>query len=310
MTRRRRAPAAALLTLALSLTGCGGTDTTFSAIAPGASIVRDLASYDAFVLASAQNNPMFADVYAIRFTPFSIDRITTDKRASSIGADEKYVVVAAADEQIDKLAIVTSSGALKPIPGLGRPSAYTPTLRNGVMYYDDAQGDEARGENRFFTWDLSTRTKKLLFRTNEELGGAAPAGGGRLLLGKANEDRNDEVILRSRSGKLTRFPVGTGVGHTQIGRGLIAVTLIGPDEKHEALLLLDPKTGKSRRLPGLELLCWNPSGTRLLARRTGDTTESRLVLLDPARPDAPTEVTTVPGLSIFGGVWVRGDLAP
>jgi hypothetical protein len=44
----------------------------------------------------------------------------------------------------------------------------------------------------------------------------------------------------------------------------------------------------------------------LLAPRIGTPTDSELVLLDPAHPEAPIELATIPGLSIFSGSWVRG----
>ncbi|MGQ0466133.1 MAG: hypothetical protein ACT4QG_12510 [Sporichthyaceae bacterium] len=49
------------------------------------------------------------------------------------------------------------------------------------------------------------------------------------------------------------------------------MTLVGPGDtfgdRAEALLLLNLETGRKRRLPGLQVVDWNPEGTRLLARR-------------------------------------------
>ncbi len=69
-----------------------------------------------------------------------------------------------------------------------------------------------------------------------------------------------------------------------------------------------PKTGKTTRTPGLQLICWSPDGTRLLARRTTSPTDSQLVLLDPAKPSAAVDVADVPGLTIYSGAWVRGEV--
>ncbi len=145
--------------------------------------------------ASAENDPLFADVYGIRFAPFAIERITTDKRVSSLGADEKHVMVAAADQDVDRLAQVTGAGALNPVPGLGRPFAYTPTLRDGVMYFDDAQGQKSKGEYRYFSWNLRTQKKTLLFQSVKNLGSAQPFGDGRFLV--SSDDNADWISSQS-----------------------------------------------------------------------------------------------------------------
>lgn len=311
--RSRTRVAGLLAALALVLpAGCSDDDSGAPAAAEVvAPVARDLMSYDAFVLGSAVDDPANADVYAIRFDPFAIDRITVDKRISYLGADETHLVVAAADENIDQLARVTGNGALEPIPGLGRPFAYSPRVFDGVLYYEDAQGDEKEGENRSFAWDLEKRTKKLLIQSTEEFGGTTPIGGGRFVYGKPSMDGQDAIVIRSKTGKLTTFQAGGDVSDGAVGRDLIALTLVGANDrfgdKPEALVLLDLDTGEKKRVPGLQVIAWNPAGTRLLARRTDAATDSKLVLLDPAKPDAAVDLQTVPGLAIYGGVWVRGD---
>lgn len=277
-------------------------------------MARDLSSYDVFVLASAENNPLFADVYAIRFAPFAVDRITADKRVSSLGADEKHVMVAAADQDVDRLAQVTGTGELLPVPGLGRPFAYSPTVVGGVMYYEDfIETRDGTNLNRYLTWDLQQQRKTVLFRSEENIGSPRPTADGGLILGKPSEDGQDQVVLRNKSGQLTRLPLGGDATVIVHGERLIAATMVDAGDeagtKPEAILLLDPKTGKKQRIEGLQVICWNPQGTRLLARRTASPTESRLVLLDPAKPNAPIEIATVPGLMIYSGTWVRGSAA-
>jgi hypothetical protein len=274
---------------------------------------HSLADYDAFVVASATNSPADADVYAIRFDPFSVDRITTDKRISSMGADDEHVMVAAGDEQIDKLAQVTGSGDLKSIPGLGRPHAFTPYLAGGVLYYRDVDDRGHNDQYRFLSWDLKKETGTLLYQSEENFGAAKPMTGGRMLLVTDDEEGNDQVAIRSKSGKLTEFPLHGVVSLVRAGRSWIATTLVGAGDQGgnqpEATVLVDPTTGRTKRIPGLQAICWNPAGTLLLARRTADLTNSQLVLLDPAHPDAPRRLQTVPGLAIFNGTWVRGGPA-
>lgn len=273
-------------------------------------MARDLSSYDVFLLASAENRLSTSDVYAIRFNPFVVDRITTDKRISSMSADSRQILVAAGDEQIDKLAEVTASGDLQPIPGLGRPHAFTPYLSDGVLYYHDVDDRGPKDQYRFFAWNLADQTKKLLFRSTANFGGAKPMTGGRILYLTADKDDQDNVAIRSKAGRVMQFPLHGITSLVRPGRSLIAATMAGAGDgggdKPEALVLLDPATGKTKRIAGLQAIGWNPSGTLLLARRIGTPTDSQLVLLDPAHPDAPVRLASVPGLSIFSGSWVRG----
>lgn len=312
-TKRRRARVAAGIAVSslMLLTGCSGGNSGAPA-AESAPVVRDLAGYDVFVLANAENNRLFADVYGIRFTPFGIERITTNKRISSLGADRTHVMVAAADENIDQLARVTATGELEPIPGLGRPFAYGPQIVDGVMYFDDSQGDPATGKNRFYAWDLDSQTRKLLFATNSEYGGVSPIGKGRLSLGVS---KGNELLIREKSGATRKLQIGGPTSSGGTSGSLAAFTLVGANSDFgtspEALVLLNLDTGRRKSLiRGLQFIAWSPDGTRILARRTGNLTESRLVILDPAKPDVLMELATVPGLVIFGGVWVRGSAPP
>jgi hypothetical protein len=315
MKRSRSAAAATLSALALMVcAGCSGSGSQAATATPSVTpLTHDLSSYDAFVVGSAEDNPLFSDLYGIRFSPYTVDRITTDKRISSLGADEQHLMVAAGDEQIDKLAQVTGSGDLVPIPGLGRPHAYSPSLRDGVMYYSDAEGDDATGENRYFAWDLTRRAKKLLFSSKDDVA-PVPASGGRLVLTKADKTGKDELLVRDASGQLTHLPVKARLGVDSVGRDFVAAaTLVGGDSnsdpKADGLILVTLKTGKAKRVPGLLVVCWSPDGTRLLAMRTGTTTSTQLVLVDLAAPDAPPLALQTLPFATYEGVWVRGGPA-
>ncbi|MGQ0624575.1 MAG: hypothetical protein ACT4PP_08000 [Sporichthyaceae bacterium] len=302
--------AAAVASLAL-LTGCGADSGDALTSSPAAPLARDLPTYDAYVLASAENNPLFADVYAIRFQPFAIDRITTNKRISSVSADKDQVLVAAADQNVDRLAVVSGSGELLPVPGLGRPHAFEPLVVDGVMYYQDIDEAKRKDDNRFFSYDLSRQTKKLLFRSAEDYYGLAPLSGGRLIYTTADEKDASEVVVRNKAGRERSISLGADGGNVgALGRDWFAHAVAEVDELGESriigLRLLDPDTGRTKMIPGLQAVTWSPDGTRLLARRINFPTDSALVLLDPARPNAVVDVATVPGLAIYAGSWVRG----
>lgn len=298
-TRLRRAAA---LALALGLAaGCGEDSAPAAQSSPG---TRDLAQYDAFVLASEKNDAGAADVYGLRFDPFGVDRITSDKAVSALGADERRVIVAAADQKVDKLAEVTGDGELTPIAGLGRPAGYSPTLRDGLLYFDDAEG--VRGDRyRFFTFDLAKQSKQLIYSSAEDLGAPKPLADGRLLVTVAGED-GDGLAIRDKSGRVTALPTLGDIAVVRPGQPYVAVTLVrgGKDGASQALLLFNPENGEKQIIPDLQMVAWSPDGKRFLARRTENPGDSRLVVLDPTKE--PVELGTIHNLAIYGGTWVRG----
>lgn len=153
------------VTLLLGVAACAESDSTSptaASTAPG--LARDLSSYDAFVIASAENNPLFADVYGLRFEPLAAERITTMKRISTMGADAERIVVAAADGDVDRLAVVTGDGSLVPVPGLGRPHAFAPVVKDGTIYYEVLADDDV---SRTLAFDLAQKTKKVLFKSRD-----------------------------------------------------------------------------------------------------------------------------------------------
>lgn len=294
------------------MASCSGSDEQQAAAQP-ASITRDLATYDAFVIASAENNILFADVYAVRFSPFTVDRITTDKRISSLGADADHVAVAAADTDVDRLALVNGDGTLTPVPGLGRPFAYNPHVADGVMFYEDIKGPEDNEINRYFRWNLAKQTKTTLFRSKEEFAGITPFSNRSFVFaGKTGQGTGeDAIVVRNRSGELTRYRVGGDSGSMSVGKNQVATNLLADGDGFnvgaESIVLITLANGKRTVVPGLQAICWTPDGTRLLARRTTSPTTSELVLLDPAKPDQLTEIGTAPNLVIYGGTWVRNN---
>ncbi|MGQ0630888.1 MAG: hypothetical protein ACT4P1_07585 [Sporichthyaceae bacterium] len=293
-----------------TLPACAGDDTTSSAPQVASAVVRDLSTYEAFMLASAENNLLFADVYGVRFDPLVVDRITTMKRISSLGADGEQVLVAAADRDVDRLAVVNGDGTLSPVPGLGRPYAFLNKVYDGVLYYQTVKGDTEI--NREFSYDLAARTKKLLFESAERSGVYPLIGGGFTYGRETPESGADSLVdVEDKSGKVRTLSYKAEIYGGIDGERWSAGTINAPDagfgDKPETLVLLDLKSGKTKRVDGLQAVCWTPDGTRLLARRVGDPLSSPLVLLDPDKPSDIVEVGTVPGLAIFGGVWVRNN---
>ncbi|MGQ0623183.1 MAG: hypothetical protein ACT4PP_00770 [Sporichthyaceae bacterium] len=306
---------ATIATAALLLAaGCSGEDSQrIGGAGPApSSTALDLTSYDTIVIASAPRMPLFADLYGIRFSPFVMERITTDKRVSSLGAGPENIVVAAADQGADQLALVGADGTLRDVPGLGRPFGYNPHVADDTLFYEAIEREGEKLINRYFAWDFDRQRQTPLFDYTESLDGITPLSRGRFAFAIAgNDTTEDVVVVRAKNGALTRFGVGgQGIG-LDVGRDLIATTLVGAGDRFgdtpETLVLLDRDTGETEQIPGLQAICWTPDGTRLLARRTTSTTSSELVLLDPAAPTALAVIGSVPNLVIYSGAWVRNN---
>jgi hypothetical protein len=305
----KRVRAAALATGALLITaGCSGGGSQAAATPTPTATGRDLATYDLFMMGSAQKQSGDAELYGIRFNPLRIDPITTNKRIETFGADGQHLVAATRDGQIDELSEVTGAGELAPIPGLGQVRGSSPSLRDGRLYYRNAEGDAATGEYGYFVWDFATEASAQLFNASKDER-PVPAPGGRFVLTRAGEGGNKQVVVRDGKRELAHFPLNVQVDVDRVGRDYAALTTVsGVKSLPNGLILVNLVTGKTARVPGVMVVCWSPDGTRLLGERLTASDETQLVLVDPGKPDAtPTAVGTVP-FPMFEGVWVRGDV--
>lgn len=308
--------------LVASLAACGTDSYELGAIPSGGATLSlvpsrlgDPARYDAIVLGSEENNPLSADVYGVTFDPLNVERITVDKRVSSVDANAERIVVAAADSRTDRLAFVALDGELAPVPGIGRLFAYAPvfTSDGGLLYQDfRVKGDQ--DVNRYWRWDESTRKAVQLFRSTEQLFGP--------FIGDSSDERlafvrnpgmlGNEIVLRNSDGTKPRsFAISEVMSGSSWGASLLALSVAAEGSKFgdtpSDLIFLNPKSGEQVRVPGYQAVAWTPDGTKLLVRSTGDLGSSVLSLLDPKNPTAPQSLGTIPGLAIYSGAWV-GDV--
>lgn len=315
--RRLRLPAvgAGALALATILSACGDTDAspTGTAALPEAS-AAPLSSYDLVVLASAENNPLFADVYGVTLDPLQARRITVNKRISTLDANAERIVVAAADGRTDRLAFVNQSGELEPVPGIGRPFAYAPAFTDdGGFYYSDFVVAKDEHINRFWRWDPVTTDKSKVLRTTRDLVGpfVGTHSEQRVALGLRPGKQDNAIVVRDvADGQEREFPINGVISGIEWGADLIALTLGGADssfgDRPDGLVLLDPRSGKQVKVAGYQAVAWTADGRKLLVRATDDLKNSRLALLDPADVGAAQTLGTIPNLAIFDGAWVRG----
>lgn len=310
---RGRAFTAVLLGLVVlaGVFGCGDDTAAPSALGV-ASAEPAFSDYDVVVVASAENNPLYSDLYGITVNPLSATRITTDKRISSLDAFAGQVVVAAADGPTDRLAFVADNGDLTPIPGLGRPFAYSPNFRpDGSVVFRDFVQDNDVAIYRTREWDRTTERTRTLSRSEEELLGLQLANDGRLLFLRNNETGDDVVVVENSKGRQRSFRLnGDGAGYLGWGRDHIAATANAADasfgEQATGTVLIAVDTGEQQLVPGWQPIAWNGEGTKLLVRSTADLTRSELAFLDPLSPAAPERLGVLPALAVYFGSWMRG----
>jgi len=305
---------AAAAVLMASLAGCGGssghTFVSDGQPTPGPVTTRPVNSFEIYLQASADGNPLFADVYGLTLNPLHVERLTSGKRISTMDADGEHVVVASADSDVgDRLGYVGDGGTVVDIPGLGRPEAFAPAFGrdNTLLFRDPIRNDATQVTGyRFFRFDEQTGRKTLLTKATG-MSGPFPMADGQL--GYITDAPHIRLLIKKGDRLVRTLSLPDTSADFFVGVGFAALTLESSasqfNDKPTDLVLLDLKTGKQRTIPGWHPICWNPDGTRLLVRRTADEGNSQLALLDPAHLKAPpAPVGTIPHLVIYHGSWV------
>lgn len=300
-----------VLALATGLGSCGGDSdsgvpTAMSSEAPA------LHNFDIYAIASAEANELQADVYGLTVNPLRAVRLTTDKRVSWISADEDTVVLAAADEQIDKLGYLLDGGAIGPLGDLGRLVAYSPELQpdGTIRYQDDGAGKASI--SRYMAYDPRTDRARVLFKSTKDLNVVAAMPGRKFLEVIHRDTAVDQVAVTTLRGGRRVFPIADRIASPIAGKKLVAVAAFTAADVNlpaDATVILDPLTGKVGTVNGWAPLSWTPDGTKLLVVRAGETRlpDAELAVLDPADPTKPEILGTIPGLTFFQAEWVARD---
>lgn len=269
-----------------------------------------LNTFDIYLIGSADGNVLFADVYGVVLEPFRSYRLTADKRISAISANRKTVALAAGDEQIDKLGMLVAGGEIAPIPGLGRPHAFSPEFQpDGTLRFSDlGPGEEI--VNRYVSYDLETQKTTVLFKSKDEIEIDSAATGGGFFVVDRTQGRDSRLVLTSFKGAARPFSIAPSIGGAISGKRLVAVPVYSsadPDDPATDTAVLNPKNDSVETIKGWAPLGWAPDGTRLLVVRTGMPAllDSELAVIDPANPDQPQILGTIPGLTVYGASWVE-----
>jgi len=293
--------------LLFTLTACGGGSHPTATETPPPPLDR----FDAILMGNAQDDNGHADLYGFTFHPLRAYRLTTGKNIDDFSVSGTTVLVAAADEQVDKLGQLGPGGQILPIPGIGRPHAFGPEIRpNGSIRYEDDKGS-GKNDERFVEFNPRTgKTTVLYTGDGNEVGAFTTGPAGRLFYYNQGRTTHGQVVVIGPGKSTHTYRIATNIGTPAVGKRLIAVAVDAVDQLYTAtgVVLLDPATGKQTPVDGWSPVAWSPDGTKLLVERTGAAAKapSELGLLDPADPTHPRPIGTIPHLSIYQGSWLRG----
>jgi hypothetical protein len=303
---------AAFLLMAL-LVGCGGGS---DAAAPTPGIDQDappLHSFNIYAVGAADGNELFADVYGITLNPLRAYRLTADKRISWLSATKDTIVVAAGDDQVDKLGVIAAPDSIGPIAGLGRPQAFSPEVQpDGTIRFQDL-GKGEKLTPRYLSYDPASGKTRVLYKSDDPAIAFAGAGPGSGFTAVNQEAKpNNYVLLIGGRGDSRKVAMPGQITNPSPGKHFVAAGVFGPSVGDGPVdtALIDNRTLKVRTVKGCVPLAWTPDGTKLLVGLThagSDTHDTELALLDPASPSLPPEpMGTLPGVSLFMGTWVSG----
>lgn len=308
--RRQLSVVLAALALLTGASGCGGESAPAEPAPPPIS-ARPASDFDIYLLASAENNVLFADVYGLTLKPLALHRLTAGKRVSTMDANADAVAVAAADGDVDRLGYLGPAGEIIDVPGLGRPAGYAPRFAGKQLLFSDYYplGPQQRDNYRYFRYDTSSGRKSLLFNQSDDLFGPLPLPGEQTGY-IAGSGRKVRLLIKNGSRTVRSLPAPAYAGGVRAGARWVAFGVKQPGEGFNVpaigLELLDPKTGERHPVDGWQPIAWTPDGKKLLVRRAGSTTDCELALLDPDRPkDQPEPLGTIPNLVVYSGAWVQ-----
>lgn len=301
---------ALVMALGFVVAGCsGGSDQTAAPVAQIDADAPPLHSFDIYAVGNAEGNILFGDIYGITLKPFKAYRLTADKRISWITANASTIALAAGDEQIDKLGLLSEGGIIVPLPGLGRPHAFAPEFQSdGTLRFSDLGAGDAV-VNRYVSYDFATGKTNVLFKTKDDIEIDAAAPGSGFLAVDRPRSGDARIVLRSFTGASRSFTIAQRIGSPVAGKRLIAVGTYGSsnvDEPATDIAVLDPKSGKINTIKGWAPLGWTPDGQKILAVRTGIPAlrDAELAVIDPAHPATPEILGSIPGLTLYAATWI------
>lgn len=285
----RRSTACAVGFGMLALAGCQATVRTGSREATPLKVTSETASFEAIpgekpegrlYVVIGDESGRDGQLYDLRFSPPSIERLAPTKRVSAVGACADRVVVAAGQEEVgfsDHLQELRT-GKLVPLDGLGPLQAFSPRLADDcrVAYtLVDRSATPLVGELRI--WDPIHKSGKTLYRARPGDGPLATTDWGpdgavaavRLRPDQSGDrpagtpsGRPPAVVVVRPDGSISEIGLSGDPGLFTWGKRWMAVM----DEEQQAIVFIDPATNDHQILRDWRPVVWSPGGDRLLVK--------------------------------------------
>lgn len=250
-------------------------------------------------LAIAGNEYVRTDVYDVQLCPLRLTPRTRDARASSLAWQNDTVVVSAAGHDVDRLWHLGGSG-LEPIPGLGSPRAFTPSIApDGRIAW---VSPEKRGIYELIVWSPTDRSRRVLISQSQELGGAVWTSDGALLV-QERTPKKARLLRIEKGGNRRYFTLAlpsTGSMAVNTAHQLAVSPLL--DDAGNGGVLIDAKTGRilERLPPDWLVKAWSPDGRTLMLNKG-----SAVGVWRPGEPEV-RPVGTFPLALLLQVAWTDG----
>lgn len=264
-------------------------------------------------LALAGEESLDAGLYELRFGPLRLDRLTPTRRVGAVGACEKQVVVAAAQEDVGFSDTVQrfTAGKLGPVEGLGNPKGSSPTLHSDCrMAYVVVDRSTPENVFRLHLWDPQARTDTVIHSAGA-LGGFSFGPHGEIAVIETTKSSPGQVAASTAiviivPGQPPRSMPAPAPDLGVLRWGASARIAISRTDA-KTTLFLDPDTGDHSELPGWYPLGWSPDGSELLVSNAGEFRTLGVVLasdLSEVRTLGRTEV------GIYEVAWLPPSATP
>lgn len=210
-----------------------------------------------------------ADLFVASFGPAHYERLSTDRRVTTVGGCPGRVVVAAPQPDVGDTLREFKNGQLVPAGFLSDPAGSNPHLSPDCRLlfsrrHPDAGGGTFNDVNLFDP----TTGKVTPVASGPTVAGASWGPGGEILVLRREPAGPRLQLIKPGQSAVELFPAVPDVTNPQWGRtGWIAMAAYAAGGRRpSATLFLNPTTGEQTTFYGWLPLAWSPDGTELLVR--------------------------------------------
>lgn len=220
--------------------------------------------------AKAGADSLASDLYRVSFSPPTYERLTTDKRVTTVGGCAGKVVVAAAQEEVGYIDTLQElrNGKLVAVEKLGLQNGSGPDLSEDCrILFVQTKGSEPYTTSEIKLFDPATGATSVA-ASGPTVQGASWGPAGEVLVLRREPAGPRLDVIRPDGSRAELDPQMPDVGNARWGEGgWIAMAVFAhPQQPPTATLFLNPANGQRSTLDGWLPLTWSPAGDQLLVR--------------------------------------------